>query len=202
MPAQYEMILCKKVPPAQAGGKIFALFCVREFFSIPRLTWPQPRAAELELQAVGDEGDELAVRRLALRVRHRVAEEALQRLQVAAVPRDLDGVADGALDARGRRGERLGHLRIEHLGDGVDNIHVIDGNQDRLPEILIALDVRRDADLMNDRGDHGLDVGVALCCDGGFARNGALADLVETLHDGTAAAWFQHDILHAERHKH
>ena len=53
-------------------------------------------AAELELQAVGDEGDELAVRRLALRVRHRVAEEALQRLQVAAVPRDLDGVADGA----------------------------------------------------------------------------------------------------------
>lgn len=31
-----------------------------------------------------------------------------------------------------------------------------------------------------------------------FARNGALADLVETLHDGTAAAWFQHDILHAE----
>ena len=122
--------------------------------------------------------------------------------QVAAVPRDLDGVADGALDARGRRGERLGHLRIEHLCDGVDDIHVVHGNQDRLPEILIALDVRGDADLVNDRGDHGLDVGVALCCDGGFARNGALADLVETLHDGTAAAWFQHDILHAERHKH
>ena len=192
----------KKPRLHKQAGKFLLSFVFGRFSPSPGSHGRSLGAAELELQAVGDEGDEFAVRRLALRVRHGVAEEALQRLQVAAVPRDLDGVADGALDARGRRGERLGHLRIEHLGDGVDNIHVIDGNQDRLPEILIALDVRRDADLVNDRGDHGLDVGVALCCDGGFARNGALADLVETLHDGTAAAWFQHDILHAERHKH
>ena len=52
-----------------------------------------------QAQAVGDHGDELRIRRLALDVRDRVAEKLLQRLDVAAVPRDLDRVPDGALDA-------------------------------------------------------------------------------------------------------
>ena len=43
---------------------------------------------------VRDHGDELAVRRLALDIAHRVAEEFLQHLDVAAVPGHLDGVAD------------------------------------------------------------------------------------------------------------
>lgn len=58
-------------------------------------------AARLAAQrkAVGNHGDELAVRGLALDVTDRVAEKALQRFQIAAIPRHLDGVADGALDA-------------------------------------------------------------------------------------------------------
>ena len=52
-----------------------------------------------QAQAVGDHGDELRVRRLALDVRDRVAEKLLQRLNIAAVPRDLDRVPDGALNA-------------------------------------------------------------------------------------------------------
>ena len=52
-----------------------------------------------QAQAVGDHGDKLRVRRLALDVRDRVAEKLLQRLNIAAVPRDLDRMPDGALDA-------------------------------------------------------------------------------------------------------
>ena len=48
----------------------------------------------LEAQMVRDHRDELAVGGLALDVRHRVAEELLQHLDVAAVPGDLDRVAD------------------------------------------------------------------------------------------------------------
>ena len=48
----------------------------------------------LEAQVVRDHGDELAVRGLALDVRHRVAEELLQHLDIAPVPGHLDGVTD------------------------------------------------------------------------------------------------------------
>ena len=60
------------------------------------------RVFELELQAVGDQRDELRIGRLALRVRDGVAEEALQCLKVAAVPRDLDRMPDGPFYARRR----------------------------------------------------------------------------------------------------
>ena len=43
---------------------------------------------------VRDHRDELGIRRLALDIAHRVAEELLQHLDVAAVPGDLDRVAD------------------------------------------------------------------------------------------------------------
>ena len=66
-----------------------------------------------QAQAVGDHGDELRIRRLALDVRDRVAEKLLQRLNIAAVPCDLDRVPDGALDARGRRVELEGKCRTQ-----------------------------------------------------------------------------------------
>ena len=43
---------------------------------------------------IRDHGDELRIRGLALDVRYGVAEEALQHLDIASVPRDLYGVAD------------------------------------------------------------------------------------------------------------
>ena len=52
-------------------------------------------ALELELQAVSDQGYKLTIRGLALGVAHRVAKEALQGVEIAPVPGDLDGVADG-----------------------------------------------------------------------------------------------------------
>ena len=76
-------------------------------------------------KAVGDHGDEFAVCRLAFDVRHGVAEEFLQNLDIAAIPRDLDGMAYCTLDARRRCAEFFSDLGIQHLGDGIDYIHVV-----------------------------------------------------------------------------
>ena len=54
----------------------------------------RPLLLHLEAQAVCDHGDELAIGGLALGGVDGVAEVLLQRLQVAAVPGHLDGVAD------------------------------------------------------------------------------------------------------------
>ena len=73
----------------------------------------------MELQFVRNQGDELTIGGLALGVGYRIAEESLQGIQIAPVPGDLDGVANGPLYT-GRRGAKvLGYLRIEYLGDGV-----------------------------------------------------------------------------------
>ena len=68
-----------------------------------------------QTQAVGDHGDELGVRGLALDVRHGVAEEFLQHLDVAPVPCDLDRMADGSLDPRRRCVELEGKCRTQKI---------------------------------------------------------------------------------------
>ena len=77
------------------------------------------RALELQLELVRDQGDKLTIRRLALGVAHRVAKESLQGIQIAPVPGNLDGVANGPFHPAGGGAEGLGYLRVEHLGDGV-----------------------------------------------------------------------------------
>ena len=43
----------------------------------------------------------------------------------------------------------LGNGRIKYLGNGSQHLLVIDRFRDRVPQILIALDVRRHADLVD-----------------------------------------------------
>ena len=74
---------------------------------------------ELKLELVRNQGDELRIGGLALGVADGVAEEPLQRIQIAPVPGNLDGVTDGPFHSAGRGAEILGHLGVEHLGDGV-----------------------------------------------------------------------------------
>ena len=111
-------------------------------------------------------------------------------------------MADGALDARRRGRERLGDLRVQDLRDGVDDVHVLYGDHDRLAQILIALDVRRNADLMDDGGDHCLDVDL-------LPPLGVLTELtvdrghlVDALGHGVQLARLRHEILHAETRRH
>ena len=47
-------------------------------------------------EGIREHGDELGIRRLALDVRHRVAEKFLQNFDITSVPRDLDGVINRA----------------------------------------------------------------------------------------------------------
>ena len=76
-------------------------------------------ALELQLKPVRNQCDELAIGWLALGVAHRVAEEALQGVQISPVPGYLDGVADGPLHPAWGGLEGLGYLGVEDLGDGV-----------------------------------------------------------------------------------
>ena len=86
-----------------------------DFYSILR----RLGALELQLQPVRDQSDELRIGGLSLGIAHCVAEEALQGVQVAPVPGDLDGVANGPLHSRWGGLEGLCHLGVEDLGDGV-----------------------------------------------------------------------------------
>ena len=62
-------------------------------------------------------------------------------------------MADGPLHPAGGGLEGLGHLGVQYLGDGVDHIHIVDGDDDGLPQVLVALDVGGDTDLVDDAGD-------------------------------------------------
>ena len=66
------------------------------------------RVLAAEGEIVGDHRDKFRIRRLALDVRHRVAEILLQHLDVPAVPGHLDRVADFR-DFRPEIGDALGY---------------------------------------------------------------------------------------------
>ena len=76
-------------------------------------------ALELKLQFVRNQSDKLRIGGLALGVGHRVAEESLQGIQIAPVPGDLDGMANGPLHSTWRGAEGFCDLRVQYLGDGV-----------------------------------------------------------------------------------
>ena len=76
-------------------------------------------ALELKLELVRNQGDELTIGGLSFGVGYRVAEEALQGIQIASVPGDLDGVSDCPLYPGWGGAECFRHLGVEDLGDGV-----------------------------------------------------------------------------------
>ena len=73
----------------------------------------------MEGQFISDKGYKFGIRGFPLGVADGIAEKSLQRIQIASVPGDFDGVADGSLHTAGGGLECLGHLGVEHLGDGV-----------------------------------------------------------------------------------
>ena len=76
-------------------------------------------ALELQLKPIRNQGDKLTIGGLTLGVGYRIAKEFLQGVQIASIPGNLNGVADGPLHS-GRRGtEGFCDLRVQYLGDGV-----------------------------------------------------------------------------------
>ena len=115
---------------------------------------------ELQLKPIRNQRNKLTIGRLPLGIAHRIPKEPLQGIQIAPIPGYLDGVADGTLHPAGGRPEGFRYLGIQHLRDGVDHVHIVYRDDDGLPQILVALDVGGNADLVDDARDHGLDAGL------------------------------------------
>ena len=108
-------------------------------------------------------------------------------------------MADGPLYPAGSGLEGFGYLGVEDLGNGVDHIHVVDGDHDGLPQVLVALDVGGDTDLMDDVRDHAFDAVLV----GPAGRGGPEAlpspdHLLHALHHGRHIAGLQHHILNPQ----
>ena len=88
---------------------------------------------QLKLQFVSDKGDEFGIRGFTLGIADSIAEKSLQGIQIASVPGYFDGMADGPLHSAGGGLECLGDLRVQYLGDGIDDIHIVDCNDNGFP---------------------------------------------------------------------
>ena len=101
---------------------------------------------ELQGQFVCDKGDKFGIRGFSLCIADCVPKEPLKGIQITSVPSYFDGMADGSFHSTGCGLEGLGHLGVQYLGDGIDDIHIVHRNDDGLSQILVALDVSGDAD--------------------------------------------------------
>ena len=86
---------------------------------------------------IGDHRDELRVGRFTAQVMDGIAEVAVKGIHVSPVPRHLDSVADGPLHPAGGGAVFLGDLRVQALGDGVDVLRLVHGEQDGIPQELV-----------------------------------------------------------------
>ena len=93
---------------------------------------------------VGNHRNELRVRWFSPQVMDGVAEVAVEGIHIAPVPSHLDGVADGALHPAGGGAVFLGDFRVQTLGHSVDILRLVHGEQDGIPQELVAFDVGRD----------------------------------------------------------
>ena len=88
--------------------------------------------------------NELAVGGLAAQVMDGVAAVAVEGVHIAPVPCHLDGVADGALHPAGGGAVFLGDFGVQALRHRVDVIRLVHGEQDGIPQELVALDMGGD----------------------------------------------------------
>ena len=65
-------------------------------------------------------------------------------------------MADGPLHPACRGAEAFRHLGIEDLGHRIDDIHILHRDHNGFPQVLIALNVGRDTNFMDDGGDRTL----------------------------------------------
>ena len=76
----------------------------------------------MQLQFVSDKGNKFGIRGFSLGIADGIAEKSLQCIQVASVPGDFDGMADGPLHTAGGGLECFRHLGVEYLGDGIGGL--------------------------------------------------------------------------------
>ena len=103
-------------------------------------------------------------------------------------------MTDGPFDTGWGGAEGFGYLGVEHLGDGIDHVHVVYGNDDGLPQVLVALDVGGDADFVDDAGDHGFDAGLVHAARGRKPEALPSPDFLQPLHQHGHITGLQHQV--------
>jgi hypothetical protein len=77
---------------------------------------------QLQLELVSDQRDKFGIGGFSLGIGNCIAKESLQSVKISTIPSHFNGMADGSFYTAGGGLEGLGHLRIKHLGDGVDGV--------------------------------------------------------------------------------
>ena len=104
--------------------------------------YPSHRSLPLiQPHLVGNHCNELAVGGFSPQVMDGITEVAVEGVHIAPVPCHLDGMTDGALHPAGGGAVFLGDFRVQALGHGVDVLRLVHGEQDGIPQELVALDV-------------------------------------------------------------
>ena len=93
---------------------------------------------------VGNHCNELTVGGFSAQVMDGVAEVTVQSVHITPVPCHLDGMTDGALHPAGGGAVFLGDFRVQALGYSVDILRLVHGEQDGIPQELVALDMGGD----------------------------------------------------------
>ena len=70
-----------------------------------------------------------------------IAEVAVEGIHISPVPCHLNGVADGPFHPAGGGAVLFSDFRVQALGHGVDVLRLVHGEQDGIPQELVALDV-------------------------------------------------------------
>ena len=132
------MALIKKVYGVRTpiSPRIFAVHGVFDHPpKIPKPVVPQSEIGnlgrlQLKLELVSDKGNKFRIRGFSLGIADGIAEESLECVQIPSVLGYFDGMADGPFHSAGGGLEGLCYLRIQYLGDGIDHVHVLYGDDD------------------------------------------------------------------------
>ncbi len=82
-----------------------------------------------------------------------VSEVGVEDINIASVPSHFNSVSDRPFHTGRSRFILLGNRRIKLFGDRIDDLRMFDGHYDGVTQIVIALDVCRYADLMENVRD-------------------------------------------------
>ena len=77
-----------------------------------------------EAEIIRDHRNKLAIRGLSSIILNGISKITVQRIHVAPIPRDLDGVADGSFDSRRCGLVFLGNGGVEDFGDAVYDVAI------------------------------------------------------------------------------
>ena len=115
-------------------------------------------------EIIRDHRNELAICGLSSVILNSIPKVTIERIHVAPIPRDLDGVAYRTLDTACGGLVLLCYRRVKYLCNAIYNVTILNREQDGSAEILVALDVCGDSFALFFTGFIALFIGVNSWC--------------------------------------